>query len=73
MLLFPSGKNCNACWGRVSSDVTERRAAKAERQRLLRAQAPGRATLVVTNDHLFAAGVADRVVSTAPQRKLAVA
>ncbi|MGZ4310071.1 MAG: ATP-binding cassette domain-containing protein, partial [Gaiellaceae bacterium] len=46
---------------------------KDELTRLLRAQAPGRATLVVTNDHLFAAGVADRVVSTAPERELAVA
>jgi len=46
---------------------------KDELTRLLRAQAPGRATLVVTNDHLFAAGVADRVVSTAPVRELAVA
>jgi energy-coupling factor transport system ATP-binding protein len=46
---------------------------KDELTRLLRAQAPTRATLVVTNDHLFAASVADRVVSTAPQRELAVA
>ena len=46
---------------------------KDELTRLLRAQAPTRATLVVTNDHLFAAAVADRVVSTAPQRELAVA
>ena len=46
---------------------------KDELTRLLRAQAPGRATLVVTNDHLFAAGVADRVVSTAPVRELTIA
>jgi len=46
---------------------------KDELTRLLRAQAPGRATLVVTNDHLFAAGVADRVVSTAPVRELIIA
>jgi len=46
---------------------------KDELTRLLRAQAPSRATLVVTNDHLFAASVADRVVSTAPERELAVA
>jgi energy-coupling factor transport system ATP-binding protein len=46
---------------------------KDELTRLLRAHALGRATLVVTNDHLFAAGVADRVVSTAPERELAVA
>ena len=46
---------------------------KDELTRLLRAQAPARATLVVTNDHLFAAAVADRVVSTAPERELAVA
>jgi len=46
---------------------------KDELTRLLRAQAPVRATLVVTNDHLFAASVADRVVSTAPERELAVA
>jgi energy-coupling factor transport system ATP-binding protein len=46
---------------------------KDELTRLLRAQAPARATLVVTNDHLFAASVADRVVSTAPQREPALA
>jgi energy-coupling factor transport system ATP-binding protein len=46
---------------------------KDELTRLLRAQALARATLVVTNDHLFAASVADRVVSTAPARELAVA
>jgi len=46
---------------------------KDELTRLLRAQAPTRATLVVTNDHLFAASVADRVVSTAPERELVVA
>jgi energy-coupling factor transporter ATP-binding protein EcfA2 len=46
---------------------------KDELARLLREQAGTRATLVVTNDHLFAAGVADRVVSTAPERELALA
>jgi energy-coupling factor transporter ATP-binding protein EcfA2 len=46
---------------------------KDELCRLLRAQAPARATLVVTNDHLFAARVADRVVSTVPDREPAVA
>ena len=46
---------------------------KDELAALLRAQAPGRATLVVTNDHVFAAEVADRVVSTACERERAVA
>jgi energy-coupling factor transporter ATP-binding protein EcfA2 len=35
---------------------------------LLRAEAGGRATLVVTNDLVFAGEVADRCVSTAPER-----
>jgi energy-coupling factor transport system ATP-binding protein len=38
---------------------------KDELAALLRAQAPGRATLVVTNDLVFAGEVADRCVSTA--------
>ena len=42
---------------------------KDELARLLRAEATGRATLVVTNDHVFAGAVADRVVSTAPARE----
>ena len=46
---------------------------KDELAALLRAQAPSRATLVVTNDHVFAAEVADRVVSTAAERERAVA
>jgi energy-coupling factor transport system ATP-binding protein len=46
---------------------------KDELAALLRAQAPGRATLVVTNDHVFAAEVADRVISTASERERAVA
>ena len=46
---------------------------KDELAALLRAQAPGRATLVVTNDLVFAAEVADRVVSTAPERERALA
>jgi energy-coupling factor transport system ATP-binding protein len=46
---------------------------KDELAALLRAQAPGRATLVVTNDHVFAAEVADRVISTAVERERAVA
>ena len=46
---------------------------KDELAALLRAQAPARATLVVTNDLVFAAEVADRVVSTAPERERAVA
>ena len=46
---------------------------KDELTRLLRGQTPTRGTLVVTNDHLFAAAVADRVVSTTPERELAVA
>jgi len=46
---------------------------KDELVELLRAEAPGRATLVVTNDHVFAGAVADRVVSTAPQRERALA
>jgi energy-coupling factor transport system ATP-binding protein len=46
---------------------------KDELAALLRAHAPGRATLVVTNDHVFAAEVADRVVSTAAVRERVVA
>ncbi|MFL5923878.1 MAG: ABC transporter ATP-binding protein [Gaiellaceae bacterium] len=46
---------------------------KDELAALLRAQAPGRATLVVTNDLVFAAEVADRHVSTVRQREAAVA
>jgi energy-coupling factor transport system ATP-binding protein len=42
---------------------------KDELAALLRAEAPGRATLVVTNDHVFAAEVADRWISTAPGRE----
>jgi energy-coupling factor transport system ATP-binding protein len=39
---------------------------KDELAALLRAEARGRGTIVVTNDHVFAAAVADRVVSTVP-------
>jgi energy-coupling factor transport system ATP-binding protein len=46
---------------------------KDELAALLRARAPGRATLVVTNDHVFAAEVADRCVSTARERQAALA
>ena len=46
---------------------------KDELVRLLRSQACGRATLVATNDHLFAASVADRVVSTVPEREAVLA
>ena len=46
---------------------------KDELVRLLRDGAPARATLVVTNDHVFAGAVADRVVSTVPQRERAFA
>jgi len=46
---------------------------KDELTALLRDEAAGRATLVVTNDHVFAAAVADRVVSTAPQRERVLA
>jgi len=46
---------------------------KDELAALLRAQAPGRATLVVTNDLVFASEVADRVVSTASERERALA
>jgi energy-coupling factor transport system ATP-binding protein len=46
---------------------------KDELVELLRAQAPGRATLVATNDLVFATGVADRVVSTVPEREAVVA
>jgi energy-coupling factor transport system ATP-binding protein len=46
---------------------------KDELAALLRAQAPGRATLVVTNDHVFAGEVADRCISTAPERETALA
>jgi energy-coupling factor transporter ATP-binding protein EcfA2 len=42
---------------------------KDELVRLLRAEAAGRATLVATNDLVFAAAVADRVVSTVPERE----
>jgi energy-coupling factor transport system ATP-binding protein len=42
---------------------------KDELAALLRAQASRRATLVVTNDLVFAAEVADRCVSTAPERE----
>jgi energy-coupling factor transport system ATP-binding protein len=46
---------------------------KDELAALLRAQAPGRATLVVTNDLVFAGEVADRCVSTAAERERVVA
>jgi energy-coupling factor transport system ATP-binding protein len=46
---------------------------KDELSALLRAQAAGRATLVVTNDLVFASEVADRCVSTAPVREPALA
>jgi energy-coupling factor transporter ATP-binding protein EcfA2 len=46
---------------------------KDELVELLRAQAPSRATLVATNDLAFAAAVADRVVSTVPEREAVVA
>jgi energy-coupling factor transporter ATP-binding protein EcfA2 len=46
---------------------------KDELAGLLRAQAPSRATLVVTNDLVFASEVADRCVSTVAQREHAVA
>src|SRR5204863_9241058 len=42
---------------------------KDELAELLRAEAAGRATLVVTNDLVFAGEVADRRVSMAPQRE----
>jgi energy-coupling factor transport system ATP-binding protein len=42
---------------------------KDELADLLRGEAGGRATLVVTNDLVFAGEVADRCVSTAPQRE----
>jgi hypothetical protein len=41
--------------------------------RLLRSQARGRATLVATNDRVFAGAVADRVVSTVPEREAVLA
>ena len=46
---------------------------KDELAALLRSHAPGRATLVATNDHVFAAAVADRVVSTVPEREAVLA
>jgi energy-coupling factor transport system ATP-binding protein len=46
---------------------------KDELARSLRAQAPARATLVVTNDLVFAGEVADRCLSTAPEREPALA
>jgi energy-coupling factor transport system ATP-binding protein len=46
---------------------------KDELAALLRVQAPGRATLVVTNDHVFAGEVADRLVWTVPDREPALA
>ena len=42
---------------------------KDELVRSLRAEASGRATLVATNDLVFAGAVADRVVSTVPERE----
>jgi energy-coupling factor transporter ATP-binding protein EcfA2 len=45
---------------------------KDELAELLRAQAHTRATLVVTNDLVFAAAVADRCVSTAAEREAAL-
>ncbi len=44
---------------------------KVELAELLRAQAEGRGTLVVTHDSVFAADVADRIVSSTPDRELA--
>jgi energy-coupling factor transporter ATP-binding protein EcfA2 len=46
---------------------------KDELVALLRSQAAGRATLVATNDLVFAASVADRVVSTVPEREAVLA
>jgi len=46
---------------------------KDELAALLRAQAPARGTLVVTNDHVFAGEVADRLVSTVPLQEPALA
>jgi energy-coupling factor transport system ATP-binding protein len=46
---------------------------KDELAALLRAQAHARTTLVVTNDVVFTAAVADRCVSTAPEREAALA
>jgi energy-coupling factor transport system ATP-binding protein len=46
---------------------------KDELTALLRAQAHTRATLVVTNDLVFAAAVADRCISLAPEREVALA
>ena len=43
---------------------------KLELAALLRAQAPGRGTLVVTHDLVFAADVADRFVSSSPAREI---
>ena len=45
---------------------------KDELTALLRSEAPSRATVVVTNDHVFAGAVADRVVSTVCQRQAAL-
>jgi energy-coupling factor transport system ATP-binding protein len=45
---------------------------KDELTALLRSQAHERATIVVTNDHVFAGAVADRVVSTVPEREAAL-
>jgi len=46
---------------------------KDELVRLLRLQAAGRATLVATNDLVFASALADRVVSTVPEREAVLA
>jgi energy-coupling factor transporter ATP-binding protein EcfA2 len=46
---------------------------KDELVRLLRSQAPSRATLVATNDLVFAGAVADRVVSTVREREAVLA
>jgi energy-coupling factor transport system ATP-binding protein len=48
-------------------------ARKEQLAALLRAEASARATLVATNDHTFAAAVADRVVSTVPEREAVLA
>jgi energy-coupling factor transport system ATP-binding protein len=46
---------------------------KDELVRLLRSEAAGRATVVATNDLVFAGAVADRVVSTVPEREAVLA
>ena len=74
-----SGSRSPRCWSpsRTCSSSTSRPAASIRRartssRRCCARRRLARATLVVTNDLVFAAEVADRVVSTAPERERAL-